>query len=115
MASKTGCSCGACCDIAKESICRPNANNPTRYQDMSVVTTNPEIVTTLTEDGIEWVITAENTGFSAKAIGHPIFTQGATMEEVVANIKEATELHSLPNSDNMVYLSEADFELLEKS
>jgi hypothetical protein len=27
------------------AICRPNANNPTRYQDMPEVTTNAEIVT----------------------------------------------------------------------
>jgi PHD/YefM family antitoxin component YafN of YafNO toxin-antitoxin module len=82
---------------------------------MPEVTACPENVTILTEDGIEWVITIENPGFSAKAIGHPIFTQGATMEEVVANIKEATEVHSLPDPDNTVYLSEKDWEVIQSA
>jgi hypothetical protein len=73
----------------------------------------PEIVTTLTEGGVEWVITAESPGFSAKAVGQPIFTQGATMEEIVANIKEATEVHSLPDPDNTVYLSEKDWVVIQ--
>ena len=32
-------------------------------------------------------------GFSAQAVGHAIFTQGETLDETVANIKEAVDCH----------------------
>jgi predicted RNase H-like HicB family nuclease len=32
-------------------------------------------------------------GFTAKAIGQSIFTEGDTMEEIKSNIKEAVECH----------------------
>jgi len=32
-------------------------------------------------------------GFTAKALGHSIFTQGDSMEELRANIKDAVECH----------------------
>lgn len=40
-------------------------------------------------------------GFTAKALGESIFTEGETLEEVKSNIKEAVECHfdeaELPN------------------
>jgi predicted RNase H-like HicB family nuclease len=36
---------------------------------------------------------AEEGGFSARALGHPIFTQGETWEELRANVLEAATLH----------------------
>ncbi|MDI6732227.1 MAG: 2-oxoisovalerate dehydrogenase [Candidatus Margulisbacteria bacterium] len=32
-------------------------------------------------------------GFTAKALGHPIFTEGETLEELRKNIKDALECH----------------------
>ena len=34
---------------------------------------------------------AEEGGFSARALGHAIFTQGETWEELLRNLKEAIE------------------------
>jgi predicted RNase H-like HicB family nuclease len=36
---------------------------------------------------------AEEGGFFARALGHPIFTQGDTWEELRANLIEAVALH----------------------
>lgn len=36
---------------------------------------------------------AEEGGYIARAVNYPIFTQGETLDELVQNIKEATELH----------------------
>ncbi len=36
---------------------------------------------------------AEEGGFSARALGHAIFTQGETWEELRANVLEAATLH----------------------
>jgi predicted RNase H-like HicB family nuclease len=36
---------------------------------------------------------AEEGGFYARALGHAIFTQGETWDELRANILEATSLH----------------------
>lgn len=32
-------------------------------------------------------------GYTAKALGHPIFTEGETLEELRKNIKDALECH----------------------
>ncbi|HKW99387.1 MAG TPA: hypothetical protein VJN43_16725 [Bryobacteraceae bacterium] len=36
---------------------------------------------------------AEEGGYCARALGHPIFTQGETWKELRANVAEATSLH----------------------
>lgn len=36
---------------------------------------------------------AEEGGYSARALGHPIFTEAETWEELRANLVEAVELH----------------------
>lgn len=36
---------------------------------------------------------AEGGGYSARALGHPIFTEAETWEELRANVLEATLLH----------------------
>ena len=36
---------------------------------------------------------AEEGGYHARALGHPIFTQGETWDELRANALEATALH----------------------
>ena len=36
---------------------------------------------------------AEEGGYCARALGHPIFTEGETWEELRANVLEATALH----------------------
>jgi predicted RNase H-like HicB family nuclease len=36
---------------------------------------------------------AEEGGFFARALGHPIFTQAETWEELRANVLEATSVH----------------------
>ena len=36
---------------------------------------------------------AEEGGYSARALGHSIFTEGETWEELRANVLEATSLH----------------------
>jgi len=42
---------------------------------------------------ISFLAAKEEEGYSAKAIGFPIFTQGDTFEELQNHIKEALELH----------------------
>ncbi|KKQ35079.1 MAG: 2-oxoisovalerate dehydrogenase, E1 component beta subunit [Candidatus Nomurabacteria bacterium GW2011_GWB1_37_5] len=43
---------------------------------------------------------AEEGGYTAEAIGHSIYTQGETLDEIVRNIKEAVECHF--NEDKVV-------------
>lgn len=49
-------------------------------------------------------------GFEAKAVGHSIFTQGETMEEVKTAIKEAVHCHfedsKMPKTIRIVFLKE---------
>ena len=48
---------------------------------------------------IHFVCRREPVGFSAKAVGLPIFTQGDTFEELEQNIKEVLELHFEDEAD----------------
>jgi predicted RNase H-like HicB family nuclease len=41
---------------------------------------------------------AEEGGYSARALGHAVFTQGETWEELRDNVIEATALHCQENS-----------------
>jgi hypothetical protein len=43
-------------------------------------------------------------GFEARALGHSIFTEGETFEELKANIKEAIHCHFEDNMPKMVRL-----------
>ena len=36
---------------------------------------------------------AEEGGYYARALGHPVFTQAETWDELRANVREATALH----------------------
>ena len=36
---------------------------------------------------------SDESGYTAQALGHAIFTQGETFEEVKANVKEAVHCH----------------------
>ena len=42
---------------------------------------------------LQFSIIKEEAGYSASAFDHGIFTQGETFEELLKNIKEATELY----------------------
>lgn len=43
---------------------------------------------------IQFYIQADNDGgYTAEAVGHAIYTQGDTLDETVANIREAVECH----------------------
>jgi len=40
-----------------------------------------------------FIQTAEEGGYTARAVEYPIYTQGETLDETVANIKDAVECH----------------------
>jgi predicted RNase H-like HicB family nuclease len=40
-----------------------------------------------------FIQTSEDGGYTAEAVGFPIFTQGETLDETVLNIREAVECH----------------------
>ena len=40
-----------------------------------------------------FIQTSENGGYTAEAVGYSIYTQGETLDEVIANIKEAVLCH----------------------
>jgi predicted RNase H-like HicB family nuclease len=42
---------------------------------------------------LQFKVCKEDDGYSASAMGYPIFTQGDTFEELVKNIQEATSLY----------------------
>ena len=42
---------------------------------------------------IRFMATRDHDGYSAHAIGFPIFTQGDTFEELQANVREALDCH----------------------
>ncbi len=42
-------------------------------------------------------------GYTAKALGESIFTEGDTMEEIKANIKEAVECHFDEGKPEFIY------------
>ena len=48
--------------------------------------TSTEIIFEVQEDGVDG-------GFNARALGHDIFTQGDTVEEVRAMVKDAVACH----------------------
>ena len=42
---------------------------------------------------INFIITPDETGYCAQSVGHAIFTEGDTFDELIANIKEAVSLY----------------------
>jgi len=57
---------------------------------------------------------AEEGGFRARALGHSIFTEGETWEELRANVPEATALHfeDCPVHPRLVHLHYVKDELI---
>ena len=58
---------------------------------------------------------SEEGGYCARALGHAIFTQAATWEELRANVLEATSLHfeDAPAQPRMVRLHYVKDELIQ--
>lgn len=42
---------------------------------------------------LQFIVQRDVDGFTAQAVGFPIFTEGATLDETVSNIKEAVDCH----------------------
>lgn len=42
---------------------------------------------------LQFIIQGDAKGFTAQAVGFPIFTEGNTLDETVSNIKEAVDCH----------------------
>jgi predicted RNase H-like HicB family nuclease len=42
---------------------------------------------------LQFIIQAEDGGYSASAVGYSIYTQGETLDETIKNIKEAVSCH----------------------
>ena len=57
---------------------------------------------------------AEEGGYTARALGHSIFTEADSWEELRANVREATELHfeDMPERPKLIQLHYVKDELI---